>query len=390
LKKLPRHIRASDMRTAAQLATKATTSVTRMVEGVHHSVLSSVGLKGSGLDGRTSGLTGLIYRSVVGVTEIVGKGIDAAFIKFRPMIESVESQAPSTPQRDATLAILNGVMGDRLFEDGSTLAIPMSLRFQGVDIEEAELPMLPGSASKVLLFIHGLCMNDEQWHHGPPLASALGYTCVYLRYNTGLPIAHNGKDLNVRLEKFAKHCGSTLGELSIVAHSMGGLVVRSALVDAEQGGLQWPKLLKKVVFLGTPHFGAPLERAGNWIDLLLGSTPFTKPFVMLTKLRSAGITDLRHGEILMNRKREFVPLMKGTQLHFYCAAAVIAKKRGAIAERLVGDGLVPLNSALGKHDNGEIALAFEPDSVAIFYQMNHLELLRSPLVTKQLVIWLSR
>ena len=56
--------------------------------------------------------------------------------------------------------------------------------------------------------------------------------------------------------------------------------------------------MNQIVFLGTPHHGAPLERAGNWIDILLGATPYAAPFARLGKVRSAGITDLRHGNLL--------------------------------------------------------------------------------------------
>jgi triacylglycerol esterase/lipase EstA (alpha/beta hydrolase family) len=64
-----------------------------------------------------------------------------------------------------------------------------------------------------------------------------------------------------------------LSQISVLAHSMGGLLIRSALFYASQAGLHWPHLVKHMVFLGTPHHGAPLERAGNWVDELLGTHP---------------------------------------------------------------------------------------------------------------------
>ena len=115
--------------------------------------------------------------------------------------------------------------------------------------------------------------------------------------------------------------------------------------------MKWPTLMKNIVFLGTPHHGAPLERAGNWIDVILGSTPYSRPFAKLGQLRSAGITDLRYGHVLdadwqghdrFRRKpdsRESVPLPEGVAC--YCVAATTASKRSLVADRLVGDGLVP-------------------------------------------------
>ena len=104
-----RHLRPSDLRAVAQLATQATAGVARMAEGVHQSVWSSLGLPGGKAPGQTRGLTGLVYQSVQGVTQLVGKGLDAALAKLQPLFESAEAAAPGTPQREAVLAALNGV-----------------------------------------------------------------------------------------------------------------------------------------------------------------------------------------------------------------------------------------------------------------------------------------
>ena len=60
----------------------------------------------------------------------------------------------------------------------------------------------------------------------------------------------------------------------------------------------WPGRLRHLVFLGTPHHGAPLEKVGSWVDTVLGSNPLTRPFAKIGQIRSAGITDLRHGNVL--------------------------------------------------------------------------------------------
>ena len=49
---------------------------------------------------------------------------------------------------------------------------------------------LPGAGARLLVLAHGLCMNDLQWmrkghDHGASLAGDLGYSPVYLHYNTG-------------------------------------------------------------------------------------------------------------------------------------------------------------------------------------------------------------
>jgi hypothetical protein len=60
-----------------------------------------------------------------------------------------------------------------------------------------------------------------------------------------------------------------------------------------------------------------------------------------------------------------------------------------VADRLLGDGLVPLHSALGYHDEARRKLAFGQAAQWIAYRTSHLELLSSPAVTRQMVQWLA-
>jgi hypothetical protein len=70
-------------------------------------------------------------------------------------------------------------------------------------------------------------------------------------------------------------------------------------------------------------------------------------------------------------------------------AATLAAKRSALADRLVGDGLVPLHSALGQHDAPARCLQFAPERQFITYRSSHLALLSSLAVTAQLLQWLA-
>ncbi|WP_413916314.1 hypothetical protein [Candidatus Skiveiella danica] len=155
--------------------------------------------------------------------------------------------------------------------------------------------------------IHGLCMNDLQWHtekdgkvveHGETISAALGYTPMQVRYNTGLHTSQNGHQLAARAGANGSIGRCRLTKSPCWCTAWAACLIRSALYYARQDGLTWPRHLKNIVFLGTPHHGSPLERAGNWVDTILGSTPFTAPFARLGKLRSAGITDLRYGHVL--------------------------------------------------------------------------------------------
>lgn len=400
----PRHLRPADLRAFAQLATQATAGVTRIAEGVHQAVWDTLGVAGRA-PGRTGGLTGLVYKGVHGVTRLVAGSLDAVLGRLEPLFDQADAAAPGSPRREAVLAALNGVMGDRLRAGNNPFATPMQLRL-GDAVLDPQAPAVPRATGKLLLLIHGLCMNDLQWQaqapgsdHAAALAAALGYTPVTLRYNTGLHISENGAELAALLEQLAAHWPVKLREIAILTHSMGGLVARSACHGAQQAQMQWPRKLKHLIFLGTPHHGAPLERAGNWVDALLGSTPYSAPFARLAQLRSAGITDLRYGLLLgqdwqgRDRFRRTpdtrTPLPLPAGVACYTVGATLAPKRGSAADRLLGDGLVPLKSALGQHADPRHGLGFAKDAQCIAYRTSHLDLLHSPLVTAQLLAWLA-
>ncbi len=401
-----RQLRATDARGVARLATQATVGVTDIAEGVHRSVLGSMGLPGGKAAGRTRGLTGLVYQGIRAATRLVDAGLQAALLRLEPFLDrsSEDDTATPPPEREAVLAALNGVMGDRLAADGNPLALTMELRQQGRPLDLAALRASGQATSKLLLLAHGLCMNDLQWQHaghdhGAHLAQALGYTPVYVRYNTGLHTSTNGRELADRIEALLADWPVPVQEFTVLAHSMGGLVMRSACQHAAAAGQQWLGRLDKLIFLGTPHHGAPLERAGNWVDVILGSTPWSRPFARLGQLRSAGITDLRYGHVqdadwqghdrFRKNSDQRQPLPLPTGIACFAVAATLARQRSPLAERLLGDGLVPLASALGQHAEPQNALAFPKSQQLVVYGAGHLELLGSPRVAQQLVQWLE-
>ncbi len=406
--KPPTQLRVSDIRGIAQLATRATAGVTRVVEGVHQSVWSTLGFSGGQEPGRTGGITGLVYRGVHGVTHLFGSGVDTVLAGLESLFQSANDATIDSPEREAILAALNGVMGDRLLADDNPFATRMTLRFRGENLNQEVQPPLPDATGKILVLIHGLCMNDLQWRttqdghvvdHGEALATTLGYSPISVRYNSGLHISENGRELATLLEQVVTRWPVPVEELSVVAHSMGGLLIRSAHHAAARDDLRWPKNLKNIVFLGTPHHGAPLEQAGNWIDVVLGSTPYTAPFARLGQLRSAGITDLRYGHLLDEDRqgrdrfqhttdnRHVVPLPNGVAC--FTVAATTASEPGFLANRLLGDGLVPVDSALGRHSDGRRDLGLPAVAQKIEFRMNHLGLLSSTDVTRQIVRWLT-
>ena len=403
-----KNLRMSDFRAIAQLAVQATEGVTRITEGVHQSVLGTMGIPAGNSPEQTGWITGLVYRNVKNITRLTGRSLDILLAALQPFSDPAEHALPESPKRQAVLAVLNGVIGDHLVASNNSLATSMTIRYKDETLNWESLPPMPEATGKIMLLVHGLCMNDLWRHaqhkghdldHGDSLASALGYTPVYLHFNSGLHTSLNGRELSAQLEQLVRHWPTPVEELSVVAYSMGGLLTRSAFHYAKEENLRWPAHLKNIVFLGTPHHGSSLEQIGNWLDEFLGSIPYTRPFTRLTRLRSAGITDLRYGHVLdedwhgqdrFHRRpdgRQLVTLPEGVAC--YTVAASLADRSSTLSKRLLGDGLVPLHSALGHHEETQRKLLFAKESQRIFYKMNHLELLNSPRVTRQIHRWLS-
>jgi hypothetical protein len=376
-------IRTTDMRGAVRLATDATTGVTDLVEAVH------AGIKRRAPAERSGGLSGMVYASVRGITRGVGGGLDA-LLGLLPAV----ADAPVNAPREALVAALNGVLGDHLAASGNPLAITMALRREGrtlpLDDRAALAAALPEAGPQVVVLLHGLCMNDLQWSRegqdfGAALQRDLRVTSLYLHYNSGLHIAHNGRTLALLLERLVEQWPQPVQRLMLVGHSMGGLLARSAVHQAQQSGHRWPTALSDLVFLGTPHHGAPLERAGHWVDTVLGATPYAAPFARLGRLRSAGITDLRHGRLIEDDGGEVQHVALPPGVRCAAIAATLGAEGGNLKGRLLGDGLVPLASALGRHRNAARRLAFAHDRQWVGHGLGHMDLLKDSAVYAQLL-----
>lgn len=395
---------AADLLGVSRLTVSAVGGVADLAESLHLAILArAVGAPAARPLARA---TSLVYRAVRGVTRAVGGGIDTVLTRLQPLLGEQSGWAG----RDAVAAAVNGVLGDHLEQSGNPLAIAMTLRRAGAALalrRDALQQALPDAGGRILVLVHGLCMHDGQWagddrHHGHDHGAALererGYTALYLHYNSGRHIASNGRDFAAMLESLLAAWPVPVRELVIVGHSMGGLLARSACHYGAEAGHGWLPYLRKMVFLGSPHHGAPLERGGNWFHVIAKASPYTAPFSRLGTIRSAGITDLRHGSLLetdWNGQDRFahrgplpqsVPLPATVLCH--AIGATLGKDEGDLTDRLAGDGLVPLDSALGRHLDPARRLDFAPANQGVLYQTGHLELLYSPAAYQLLLGWL--
>ena len=419
----PTAISLSDIRGLSQLGFDATLGITDLVEQMHRNIARGSAIVGQVPPGRTGGITGAVYGAVRGTTKLVGKGVGAAMGLVDRGVANRSpgsTESPASPRREAALAALNGIFGDHLVATDNPLAITMSMRLAGQRLSltrDALAQALPAATGRVLVLVHGLCMNDLQWtrnahHHGAELQS-LGYTPVALHYNSGRHVSENGRDFARLLDELVTHWPVPVQELVLLAHSMGGLVSRSAchfvdqtladqtLADqalADQERPAWRSQLTRLVCLGTPHHGAALERGGRLVDAVFGVSPYVAPFAKLTQARSAGITDLRYGNVQdadwqgreagaqTQDDRHATPLPAGVKV--FLVAATVAKQAQGLRHALVGDGLVSLASAWGEHADKARVLTVPASRRLLVTSANHWDLLDRPEVTAQLRHWL--
>jgi len=146
----------------------------------------------------------------------------------------------------------------------------------------------------------------------------------------------------------------------LVGHSMGGLVSRSAAHYGRALEQTWIDKLTHLLSIGSPHFGAPLEKAGNVLASVLGffGTAGTQVPAKLLRARSAGVKDLRYGSIVdedwegrnpdafLTDTSQHAPFVEGVTYGYVAARA--ASKTNPLGEWL-GDLLVQIPSATGDH-----------------------------------------
>ena len=320
-------------------------------------------------------------------------------------------------------AVLNGLFGDALVEQESSLAIPLSFRTASGD----ELPIdhdglgraLPNAGARLCVFVHGLMASESVWRfagrpeltYGELLARERGVSPVYVRYNTGRHISTNGRELAASLQRLVRGWPVRVREIDLVGHSMGGLVIRSAchygrasatLRDRLRRRGPWPAKVKRVVLLGVPNSGANLEVIANLTSAALWSlpNPVTRLIGAGLDRRSEGIKDLRWGAVLdedwverdpgatQRPERHRVRLPRHAD--YLAIAGSLADEPDADGphpvNRLLGDALVTASSAHGRLGNDEPAL-FPNATIRLCPKINHIALANRPEVYDEITTW---
>ncbi|MDA0159462.1 alpha/beta fold hydrolase [Solirubrobacter ginsenosidimutans] len=365
-----------EARALSRLAAQELSELPRGIGDIHGAIADRV----FGALGPSAAPVRVMHRAVTrGVYESVRGGLwlgaHAAGAAARTRVG--ETPLSDTPRGAMALAALNGLYGDRLAAEGSPLAIPMQARRIGATV-----------TPHLVVFLHGLGETEYAWgspNYGDLLADA---TPVFIRFNTGRHISDNGAALAALLDDLVAEWPVEVERITIIGHSMGGLIARSA---CHRGGA-WTAHVRHVISLGTPHLGAPLEQAVHAMSAALHLAPETRPFSRFLRRRSAGIRDLRRGSLvdedwrgqdpdaLRAKALSEVPLLDGAT-HCFVAATVTRSEAHPVG-RLVGDLLVLSGSASGRS-----RLTF--DDGLTLGGTHHLALLNHPAVAEQLRMWLG-
>lgn len=327
------------------------------------------------------GIASVVYGGLGLGLKAGGRGLRAADRR------GLGPRTEATPAGRLAVAVVNGLIGDRLAEQGDAAAIRMAVRVAGADVPTDRVGLagaFPAATGDVVVFVHGLMEHEESWFrradelpsYGEALA-ADGWSPVHIRVNTGLALAENGVALASLLDGLVAAWPVPVRRIALVGHSMGGLVVRAAGAVSTEAERPWNQLVTNVVTLGTPHLGAPLEKTVAVGSRALGLLPESAPFSRILEYRSVGILDLRRGlaadvQHLPNARYHLVSATLGpTPWHPLSLAA--------------GDLLVRHPSALGRSRRGEM---FPGADTLHVPNADHFDLLNHPAVHHELKEWL--
>jgi pimeloyl-ACP methyl ester carboxylesterase len=401
-------MRSDEARALGELGSAAAAGIASQAREVHAGIAGRV----FGVLGRPAAPARFAHDQISAGAYAAARALTGAVVRGGALAYGLTCppDAPSLGDRvngRAVMGAINGAWGDRLKAGASPLETPMALRHGGTDVTPDRRSLaqaFPDATGRLVVFVHGLGETEDAWRlrsrrhapYGDRLRAELGYTPLFIRYNSGLHISHNGRALRHLMHELAANWPVPVAEIALVGHSMGGLVARGACHYAEPGG--WREFVRHVFMLGSPHKGAPLELAANAACHALSRLPETRPFATPIKVRAAGVKDLGYGYVVdedwqghdpdafWTNTGTVVPFLESAN-HYFVSATVSRDAEHPVG-RMVGDLLVRRSSAWSHEGRGE-RLQFAIDHYSHLGAATHFELLNHPAVYAQIRRWLT-
>ncbi len=311
-------------------------------------------------------------------------------------------------RKGEVLAILNGAVGDRLAAEDSNLTIDFELLYEGqpLDLERDLAAQIPGATGQIVVLVHGLMANETIWtfpngknrSFGERLAEDVGVTPIYVRFNSGLHISANGRELSKRLDALVEGWPVPVEAVNLIGYSMGGLVSRSATHYGHETKAAWLELTERLFLVAVPSRGSPVEQLANIASVTLKTipNPVTKIIAWVFRQRSAGIKDLRHGylvdeewqtrspDALSAGRRHIVPL--AADIDHYVLAGTLGDSEHHPLSKIIGDALVTPFSAQDEGIAGA-SLQRSAKEAKVFPGLNHLNIVSHDEVYSQILAW---
>jgi pimeloyl-ACP methyl ester carboxylesterase len=278
----------------------------------------------------------------------------------------------------AISSAINGVFGDHLTATRNPMQVRMNLYANGQPLaadQAALMAQFPDAQNHLIVFVHGLCCNEDSWQmyynpsepatrpYGDKLQDEFPVTSLYLRYNTGRNIDANARQFKRMLNKLVRNWPVAVEGITLVGHSMGGLVSRAVVEALTDDDIILKRAIRDVVCLGSPHAGAPLARLAAAGEQLFGKFELSKPIGRVLGVRSRGIRDLKDGLGALQTR-------DGQEVMFHLVGSTIGDHTSSWLNTTVGDGLVTPDSALAD-DTGKAQRV-------TFAQKHHMTLLNDP------------
>jgi pimeloyl-ACP methyl ester carboxylesterase len=356
--------------------------IVQPVEGMHRAIsapwFAALGAVGRPIRAWHDFVSGAVYSSIRIGAEVLGNGLDAR-------------STPNSRLASRGEALVNGLWGDDLGRHERVPGSSMSVRDpDGAPVRVGPDAFPPTTTNHLVVLVHGLVETERCWYgtdSTPGLIDTLqahpDLTPIAIRYNTGRAVATNGAQLASLLEEITTSWPEPVHSISLVGHSMGGLVIRSACTSAIDRGHRWIRELSDLVTIGTPHGGAPLEKLVTAAAWGLRVAPQTRPLADFLDTRSQGIKDLRSGNVspAAPEQERNETRLEDVRNHFI-AGVITSNPHHPIAS-ILGDLMVrPASSTQ--------APPLEAANIVIVGGVSHFDLTDEPAVIEQVMEWLAR